>query len=98
MSVLSVREARRGVGAAWKRRRMAVRCGADAVSGKDRESRDASNWTAVAGAREKSVIGAIADALKRPKGLEKRVFVSRWKRARVRDGTRARQGLEIFGR
>lgn len=64
MAVLSVREARAVMGeAACRRCEMAVRGCADGVSGRGRESRGASIWTKVAGRREDSVIGAMADTL-----------------------------------
>lgn len=57
---------------------MAVRGGADAVSGRVCESRGVRSWPMVAGRREESVIGAIIDGffllflLTQPEGLEGR--------------------------
>lgn len=61
MAVLSVREARAGMEAAWNRFEMAVRGGANAVSGRVCESRGVRSWPMVAGRREESVTGAIFD-------------------------------------
>lgn len=58
-----VREARAGMEEAWKRRAVVASTGADGVSDRGCESRNARRSTRVAGSREEIVIGAIGDAL-----------------------------------